>query len=101
MATRKKSKTPIRVEALKHDEATRKNIPTAEYQAVLAKDEQASVRMAMERRNRDLDSQLVWRGKVQCTYFEPSHGIKFNSNSQWLTASLDSFNSYRSWGAKL
>ena len=35
MATSKK--TPISVEALKHDEATRKNIPTAEYQAVLAK----------------------------------------------------------------
>ena len=61
MATSKK--TPISVEALKHDEATRKNIPTAEYQAVLAKTEQAPVRVAMERRNRDLDPQLVWRGK--------------------------------------
>ncbi len=61
MATSKK--TPISVEALKHDEATRKNIPTAEYQAVLAKAEQAPVRVAMERRNRDLDPQLVWRGK--------------------------------------
>ena len=62
MAT-KKTKTPISVEALKHEEATRKNIPTAEYQAVLAKTEQAPVRVAMERRNRDLDPQLVWRGK--------------------------------------
>jgi adenine-specific DNA-methyltransferase len=61
MATSKK--TPISVEALKHDEATRKNIPTAEYQAVLAKAEQAPVRVAMERRNHDLDPQLVWRGK--------------------------------------
>jgi adenine-specific DNA-methyltransferase len=61
MATSKK--TPISVEVLKHDEATRKNIPTAEYQAVLAKAEQAPVRVAMERRNRDLDPQLVWRGK--------------------------------------
>jgi adenine-specific DNA-methyltransferase len=43
MATRK-PKTPLTVEALKHDEATRKNIPTAEYQAVLAKTEQAPVR---------------------------------------------------------
>ena len=60
---KKKEKTPISVEALKHEEATRKNIPTAEYQAVLAKTEQAPVRVAMERRNRDLDPQLVWRGK--------------------------------------
>ena len=35
MAT-KKPKKPLSVEALKHDEATRKNIPTAEYQAMLA-----------------------------------------------------------------
>jgi adenine-specific DNA-methyltransferase len=60
---KKKEKTPISVEALKHEEATRKNIPTAEYQAVLAKTEQSPVRVAMERRNRDLDPQLVWRGK--------------------------------------
>jgi len=63
MATKKKEKTPLSVEAIKHEEATRKNIPTAEYQAVLAKAEQAPVRVAMERRNRDLDPQLVWRGK--------------------------------------
>ena len=63
MATRKKEKTPISVEAIKHEEATRKNIPTAEYQAVLAKSEQTPVRVAYERRNRDLDPQLVWRGK--------------------------------------
>ncbi len=62
MAT-KKTKTPISVEAIKHEEATRKNIPTAEYQAVLAKAEQTPVRVAYERRNRDLDPQLVWRGK--------------------------------------
>ncbi len=63
MATRKNAKTPISVEALKHEQATRKNIPTAEYQAVLADTEQAPVRVAIERRNRDLDPQLVWRGK--------------------------------------
>jgi adenine-specific DNA-methyltransferase len=51
------------VEALKHDEATRKNIPTAEYQSVMQKNEQDPVRVAYERRNRDLDPQLVWRGK--------------------------------------
>ena len=63
MATKKRDKAPISVEALKHEDATRKNIPTAEYQAVLAKAEQAPVRVAYERRNRDLDPQLVWRGK--------------------------------------
>lgn len=51
------------VKTLTHDEATRKNIPTAEYQSVLAKNEQSAVRVAYERRNRDLDPQLVWRGK--------------------------------------
>lgn len=48
---------------LTHDEASRKNIPTAEYQSVMRTDEQAPVRVAYERRNRDLDPQLVWRGK--------------------------------------
>ncbi len=51
------------VEALRHDEATRKNIPTAEYQSVLEKQAQDPIRVAYERRNRDLDPQLVWRGK--------------------------------------
>src|SRR5882724_12148710 len=59
----KKVSTGKTVEALKHDEATRKNIPTAEYQSVLQKKEQDAVRVAYDRRNRDLDPQLVWRGK--------------------------------------
>lgn len=61
MATKKN--TPLTVETLKHDDATRKNIPTAEYQSVMARDEQKPVRVEYERRNRDLDPQLVWRGK--------------------------------------
>jgi adenine-specific DNA-methyltransferase len=180
----KKPKTPLTVETLKHDEATRKNIPTAEYQSVMQKEEQSPIRVAYERRNRDLDPQLVWRGKdeqdwsdlvvhapplyiqekvhpkvliddlrrrseadekaaeaqvdmfadfnglpndsaktefyqhdahwanrmilgdslqvmaslaereglrgkVQCIYFDPPYGIKFNSNFQWSTASRD------------
>src|SRR5437016_3039698 len=60
MARTQRSKT---IEALRHEEATRKNIPTAEYQSVLQKETQAPVRVAYERRNRDLDPQLVWRGK--------------------------------------
>ncbi|MCK5509815.1 MAG: hypothetical protein KAI50_14975 [Desulfobacterales bacterium] len=51
------------VESLTHDEATRKNIPTAEYQSVMRKDEQTPIQIAYERRNRNLDPQLVWRGK--------------------------------------
>ncbi len=59
----KKQGTTKTVEALKHEEAKRKNIPTAEYQSILQKEEQSPVRIAYERRNRDLDPQLVWRGK--------------------------------------
>ncbi|SCC94911.1 DNA methylase N-4/N-6 domain-containing protein [Thiomonas sp. X19] len=58
-----KPKAPLGVETLTHLEATRKNIPTAEYQSVMQKDEQSPVRVAYARRNRDLDPQLVWRGK--------------------------------------
>ena len=29
------------------------------------------------------------RGKVQCIYFDPPYGIKFNSNFQWSTTSRD------------
>jgi len=178
----KKSPASKSVEAFKHDEATRKNIPTAEYQAVLKKEQQSPIQVAYERRNRDLDPQLVWRGKdekdwsdlvvpappvyiqekvhpkaliddllaqtkseapeaqfdlfndfngipkgadktefyahdqnwsnrmilgdslqvmaslaereglrgkVQCIYFDPPYGIKFNSNFQWSTTSRD------------
>jgi adenine-specific DNA-methyltransferase len=57
------AKNPLAVEALKHDAATRRNIPTAEYESVMRADEKAPVRLAYQRRNRDLDPQLVWRGK--------------------------------------
>jgi adenine-specific DNA-methyltransferase len=50
------------VEALKHDEAKRKNIPTAEFQSVLEKEQQAPKKLRYPR-NTDLDPQLVWRGK--------------------------------------
>jgi adenine-specific DNA-methyltransferase len=51
------------IDAFRHDEATRRNIPTAEHQAMLPEETQHPVRVAYERRNRDLDPQLVWRGK--------------------------------------
>jgi len=179
------SKLEKTVAALTHRESRRKNIPTAEYQSVLQEGEQSPIQVAYERRNRDLDPQLVWRskdmldwsdlvvtapplyiqekvhpkalidellresrerqheageimpdlfadfngipkgvdktefyqhdqnwsnrmilgdslqvmaslaereglrGKVQCIYFDPPYGIKFNSNFQWSTTSRD------------
>lgn len=80
MATRK-PKTPkadLQVETIKHDGDTRKNIPTAEFQSVVQREHQQQVQVSYERgapagplqaernaRNRDLDPQLVWRGKDQ------------------------------------
>ena len=52
-----------RVEMLLHEEASRRNIPTAEHEPVMAQDDRSPVEVAYERRNRDLDPQLVWRGK--------------------------------------
>jgi adenine-specific DNA-methyltransferase len=60
MAKKSPAKT---VETLTHDADKRKNIPTAEFQSVLKQEEEHPVRVAYERRNRDLDPQLVWRGK--------------------------------------
>jgi adenine-specific DNA-methyltransferase len=61
--TNKKKNTAKTVEAIRHDDATRKNIPTAEYQSVMREAEKDAIQVAYERRNRDLDPQLVWRGK--------------------------------------
>src|SRR5688572_16333875 len=58
-----KKPTKKQVEALTHKEAKRRNIPTAEFQSVMKADDQSPIRVAYERRNRDLDPQLVWRGK--------------------------------------
>ena len=54
---------PRTVETLRHEEASRKNIPTAEFRSVMDRSEQSPVQAVYERRNRDLDPQLVWRGK--------------------------------------
>jgi len=63
MPPRKSSNQSKKVETLKHEEAKRRNIPTAEHQSVMAEDEKSPIRVAYDRRNRDLDPQLVWRGK--------------------------------------
>src|SRR5436190_8100053 len=58
----KKPAAPKSVEALKHDEAKRRNIPTAEFQSVLEKEQQDPKKVRYPR-NIDLDPQLMWRGK--------------------------------------
>ena len=60
MAKRKQGK---QVETLTHEKARRRNIPTAEYEPVMRADDRHPVGVPYERRNPDLDPQLVWRGK--------------------------------------
>jgi adenine-specific DNA-methyltransferase len=56
-------KPPKSIESLKHEGDKRKNIPTAEFQSIMADEELKPIQVAYERRNPDLDPQLVWRGK--------------------------------------
>ena len=63
MPAKKNSAATLKsVEILKHGEARRKNIPTAEHQSVIQKEQEAP-RTLKYPRNTDLDPQLVWRGK--------------------------------------
>jgi adenine-specific DNA-methyltransferase len=68
------AKKPIEVETLTHAAAKRRNIPTAELQSLVAKEDAAPKQVRYPRetplpqgerraRNLDLDPQLVWRGK--------------------------------------
>jgi hypothetical protein len=76
MATTKIVKSARRVDQITHTEARRKNIPTVEHQSVMLQHEHAPVQVEYSRaskgleeekkhRDRDLDPQLVWRGKDQ------------------------------------
>lgn len=58
---KKKTAAKKQVETLVHADEKRKNIPTAEFQAMIEKEQTDPLRIAYERRNRDLDPQLVWR----------------------------------------
>tara|TARA_B100000929_G_scaffold41910_2_gene29889 strand:- start:4428 stop:7370 length:2943 start_codon:yes stop_codon:yes gene_type:complete len=51
-----------RIETIKHEE-TRLNVPTAELDPFMPDDMRSPVQVTFERRNRDLDPQLMWRGK--------------------------------------
>ena len=59
----KRQKKTRTVETLTHGEANRKNLPSAEHQPLMQEEDQSPLRVAYQRRNRDLDPQLVWRGK--------------------------------------
>ena len=53
----------LSVDALTHDEDSRKNAPTAELEPFVDEETKRPILAAYERRNPDLDPQLVWRGK--------------------------------------
>ena len=77
MATKKTAAPFIGVDVLKHANDKRRNIPTAEYQSLMADEARKPVQVSYPRgtsnadgltsekqqRNTDLDPQLVWRGK--------------------------------------
>src|SRR5437870_3693057 len=56
------AKRQIEVAALRHRDK-RRNIPTAELEPVMDEKDKSPIRLAYQRRNRDLDPQLVWHGK--------------------------------------
>ena len=59
----KRRQVKKQVETLTHKDATRKNIPTVEYEPSLREADKSPLQVSYERRNKDLDPQLVWRGK--------------------------------------
>ena len=58
----RKPRAPTGVRTHRHKDK-RANIPPAEMEPLMAAEDKSPVRVAYERRNRDLDPQLVWRGK--------------------------------------
>ena len=54
-----KRRTPKTIAVLTHGSASRKNIPTAEHEPVMAEGDRSPIAVAYERRNRDLDPQFV------------------------------------------
>jgi len=72
----KKAGKPKSIASLNHEEATRKNIPSAEMQPVISDELKAPIPVTYargkdefveeeEHRNRDLDPQLIWQGKTR------------------------------------
>ena len=54
---------PKEVIAIAHKDDSRRNNPTAEMEAVMDDAQREAIQIAYERRNQNLDPQLVWRGK--------------------------------------
>jgi len=59
----KKPASEKQIESFVHDDASRRNIPPAEFQTMMRNQEKTPIQVAYERRNPDLDPQLIWRGK--------------------------------------
>ena len=59
----KKPASEKQIESFVHDDASRRNIPPAEFQTMVRNQEKNPIQVAYERRNPDLDPQLIWRGK--------------------------------------
>ena len=59
----RRPRQPTEVIAFTHPDDARPNIPSAEMEPVMDSADRKPVHLAYERRNRDLDPQLVWRGK--------------------------------------
>jgi adenine-specific DNA-methyltransferase len=59
----KKPASEKQIESFVHDDASRRNIPPAEFQTMVRNQEKTPIQKAYERRNPDLDPQLIWRGK--------------------------------------
>ena len=84
MTNRRTSGQPKSIETLLHPEATRKNIPTAEWQSLVEDQTKDPLRVAYERRNRDLDPQLVWRGKDEQDRGEDAKEKKSTMETYWV-----------------
>ena len=60
---RRTTAQPKEVIAIAHTDDSRRNNPTAEMEAVMDNSQRQPIPAIYERRNRNLDPQLVWRGK--------------------------------------
>jgi adenine-specific DNA-methyltransferase len=72
---RKQGPSAVALKSLRHDEATRKNIPTIENESLVAENLKTPIRVDYKRtsvllypRKQEADPQLVWRGKDQEDY---------------------------------
>lgn len=60
-----KKTTNKKVESILHLDDKRRNIPTAEYQSMVSDETRKPILISYEKRNSDLDPQLIWRGKYE------------------------------------